>query len=74
MSDQERSPSAPDTARNVGTAPLLSWDGVWIAIPAYNEVRTIRALALAALRLCPRVMVSTTAPQTIPWRKCAICR
>ncbi|MDQ6639458.1 MAG: glycosyltransferase family 2 protein [Pseudomonadota bacterium] len=57
MSDQERSPGAADTARNVGTAPALSWDGVWIAIPAYNEARTIRALALAALRLCPRVMV-----------------
>ena len=34
-----------------------SWDGVWIAIPAYNEERTIRALALSALVLCPRVMV-----------------
>ncbi|HEY4957970.1 MAG TPA: glycosyltransferase family 2 protein [Caldimonas sp.] len=33
------------------------WDGVWIAIPAYDEERTIRALAEAALALCPRVMV-----------------
>jgi glycosyltransferase involved in cell wall biosynthesis len=30
---------------------------VWIAIPAYNEERTIRALAQSALALCPRVMV-----------------
>ena len=34
-----------------------SWDGVWIAIPAYNEARTIRGLAEAALALCPRVLV-----------------
>ena len=34
-----------------------AWDGVWIAIPAYNEARTVRALAQAALALCPRVMV-----------------
>jgi len=34
-----------------------SWDGIWIAIPAYNEERTIRALAQAALALCPRVMI-----------------
>lgn len=33
------------------------WDGVWIAIPAYNEGRTIRALAQSALALCPRVMI-----------------
>ena len=33
------------------------WDGVWIAIPAYNEERTIRGLAQAALALCPRVIV-----------------
>jgi glycosyltransferase involved in cell wall biosynthesis len=33
------------------------WDDVWIAIPAYNEARTIRAIAQAALRLCPRVLV-----------------
>ena len=39
------------------TAPTPSWDGVWIAIPAYNEGRTIRALAQSALALCPRVMV-----------------
>ena len=35
----------------------LSWDGVWIAIPAFNEALTIRALAEAALRHCPRVIV-----------------
>lgn len=34
-----------------------SWDGVWIAIPAYNEERTIRGLAQTALTLCPRVLV-----------------
>jgi glycosyltransferase involved in cell wall biosynthesis len=33
------------------------WDGVWIAIPAYNEAGTIRALALKALAMCPRVIV-----------------
>jgi glycosyltransferase involved in cell wall biosynthesis len=37
--------------------PPAAWDGVWIAIPAFNEERTIRALALAALAHCPRVMV-----------------
>lgn len=40
-----------------GTAPAPAWDGVWIAIPAYNEASTIRALAQSALTLCPRVMV-----------------
>ena len=34
-----------------------SWDGIWIAIPAYNEARTIRELSLAALSVCPRVVV-----------------
>jgi len=34
-----------------------SWDGVWIAIPAYNEARTIRGLAQSALAICPRVIV-----------------
>jgi hypothetical protein len=34
-----------------------AWDGVWIAIPAYEEGRTIRALAQAALAHCPRVIV-----------------
>ena len=37
--------------------PDLSWDGVWIAIPAYNEERTIRAVALGALAHCRRVIV-----------------
>jgi len=32
-------------------------EGVWIAIPAYNEARTIRGLAEAALAECVRVMV-----------------
>ena len=45
MATQARRPQTP------------SWDGVWIVIPAYNEARTIRALAEAALALCPRVMV-----------------
>lgn len=34
-----------------------AWDGVWIAIPAYQEERTIRALVQQALELCPRVIV-----------------
>lgn len=34
-----------------------AWDGVWIAIPAYNEAGTIRGLAQTALALCPRVIV-----------------
>jgi cellulose synthase/poly-beta-1,6-N-acetylglucosamine synthase-like glycosyltransferase len=34
-----------------------SWHDVWIVIPAYNEARTIRALAQAALAACPRVIV-----------------
>jgi len=33
------------------------WGGVWIAIPAYNEAGTIRALAEASLALCPRLIV-----------------
>jgi glycosyltransferase involved in cell wall biosynthesis len=44
-----------DISRSSAAVP--SWDGVWIAIPVYNEERTIRALALAALALCPRVLV-----------------
>jgi len=32
-------------------------EGVWIVIPAYNEARTIRGLAEAALALCVRVLV-----------------
>ena len=34
-----------------------SWDGVWIAIPAYQEEGTIRALCQEALVQCPRVIV-----------------
>src|SRR4051812_44513005 len=33
------------------------WNGVWIVIPAFNEARTIRGPADAALAMCPRVMV-----------------
>ena len=40
-----------------GTTQAPSWDGVWIAIPAYNESLTIRGLAQKALALCPRVIV-----------------
>jgi glycosyltransferase involved in cell wall biosynthesis len=39
------------------TASAPSWDRVWIAIPAYNEARTIRRLAQSALTRCPRVIV-----------------
>ncbi len=35
----------------------LSWDDVWIAIPAYQERGTIRQLAEAALAQCARVIV-----------------
>lgn len=35
----------------------LSWDGVWIAIPAYNEAGTIREVAQYSLMQCPRVIV-----------------
>lgn len=38
-------------------APTPSWDGVWIAIPAFNEERTIRDLAVSALARCPRVLI-----------------
>jgi glycosyltransferase involved in cell wall biosynthesis len=42
----------------VNTAPVsFDREGVWIAIPAYNEEHTIRRLAEASLLLCPRVMV-----------------
>ena len=37
--------------------PSQFWHGVWLVIPAYNEVRTIRSLAEAALMQCPRVIV-----------------
>ena len=32
-------------------------EGAWIVVPAYNEARTIRGLAEAALALCVRVLV-----------------
>ncbi len=35
----------------------LSWEDVWIVMPAYEEERTIRRLALNALAWCPRVIV-----------------
>ncbi|MDB5945064.1 MAG: glycosyltransferase family 2 protein [Ramlibacter sp.] len=41
-------------AKHQGEDP---WDGVWIAIPAYQEERTIRALAQDALAQCARVIV-----------------
>ena len=44
-------------AASAHTPRAPSWDGVWIAIPAYNEEQAIRALATSALALCPRVMV-----------------
>ncbi|NPC57966.1 glycosyltransferase family 2 protein [Caenimonas soli] len=34
-----------------------SWNGVWIAIPAYQEAGTIRKLAQEALAYCPNVIV-----------------
>jgi glycosyltransferase involved in cell wall biosynthesis len=37
--------------------PASAWDGVWMAIPAYQEAATIRALAQEALAQCPRVIV-----------------
>lgn len=37
--------------------PGLCWDGVWIAIPAYNEARTIRTITKDALAICPNVIV-----------------
>jgi glycosyltransferase involved in cell wall biosynthesis len=39
------------------TRAAQSWDDVWIAIPAFQEAHTIRALAQAALAQCPRVIV-----------------
>lgn len=39
------------------TPSAVSWDGVFIAIPAYQEAGTIRALARDALACCPRVIV-----------------
>ena len=41
------------TASRVQPVP----DGAWIVIPAYNEARTIRGVAAAALACCPRVVV-----------------
>ncbi len=41
----------------MSTSASGPWDGVWIAIPAYNEQNTIRDIAEAALALCPQVMV-----------------
>jgi glycosyltransferase involved in cell wall biosynthesis len=36
---------------------VLSWIGVWIVIPAYNEEATIRSLAERALKVCSRVII-----------------
>ena len=35
----------------------VDWNGVWIAIPAYDEARSIRMLAETALSYCERVIV-----------------
>jgi len=43
--------------RHAGAFDAAAWQGVWIAIPAYNEARSIRALAQQALSHCPRVIV-----------------
>jgi hypothetical protein len=40
-----------------GDNTRAQWEKVWIAIPAFQEERTIRVLAEAALALCPRVIV-----------------
>lgn len=50
-------PAVAAVAAVPAAAAALSWDGVWIVIPAYDEARTIRRLALEALALCPRVIV-----------------
>jgi len=42
---------------DAGAQDVAADEGVWIVIPAYNEVRTIRGLAEAALALCVRVLV-----------------
>jgi glycosyltransferase involved in cell wall biosynthesis len=46
------------TVRQIRSEPSRrSWEGVWIAIPAYKEASTIRALAQSALAYCPNVIV-----------------
>jgi len=40
-----------------GPTDDAEWRGVWIAIPAFEESRTIRALARQALEICQRVIV-----------------
>lgn len=42
-------------AQEIG--PRAAWRNAWIVIPAYDEARTIRGLALAALARSPRVIV-----------------
>jgi hypothetical protein len=46
-----------NVATPVRMPPSSCWDAVWIAIPAFEEERTIRALAQSALKLCARVIV-----------------
>jgi glycosyltransferase involved in cell wall biosynthesis len=46
-----------NTATQRRETPSPCWDKVWIAIPAFEEERTIRALAQSALELCARVIV-----------------
>ena len=45
------------SALPIAPRPTPLWEGVWIAIPAYNEAHTIRGLVEAALALGARVMV-----------------
>jgi len=47
----------PDAPARPEAPGASAWDDVWIVIPAYNEARTIRALAEAASACCPRVIV-----------------
>ena len=60
--DEAASTAASQSSLAAPAVPPLeprapSWEDVWIVIPAYNEARTIRGLAEAALALCPRVLV-----------------
>jgi len=48
---------SPEAIQTPAESTQVSWDDVWIVIPAYDEARTIRRLTLEALALCPRVVV-----------------
>lgn len=43
--------------RNAQDRAGAAWQDVWIAIPAFQEAATIRAVAQAALQQCPNVIV-----------------